>query len=317
MRISTASFYNASLPGIQSQQSAIARLNQQIATNQNYLAPKDNPVATNQIVALSESIALRNQYLSNIQKADLVLKEQETVLEGMHTALSNVKGLLYSISTSNDQTLRDQMAKQLADLYVHVKDLANSRDSSGNYIFAGYQTDTPPYIHDEDFLTPDDAVTPPELSEATTYVGDSGVRYVEIDSGQRIATNEILSGVFQIGGALDLLQAIDQAAIDLADPSIAQPTLTSSLQSYAGVVNTALDRLELTINSVVGRTVVLDDVKNAHLKFKLNDQNALGALQDLDQAAAIVELQQRQVSLQASMQAFSTVSGLSLFNYLR
>jgi flagellar hook-associated protein 3 FlgL len=320
MRISTTSFYTASLPAMQSQQSAIARLTQQIATDKNYLAPKDDPVATSRIMELSDSIALRNQYLANIQKAELALSEEETVLDEMHKALTDVQSLLYQISPSHDQARRDEIAQQLANLYIHIKDLANSKDSSGDYIFAGYQTDTLPFVHDEDYLTPDDAPTPPELSEVTTYAGDTGLRSVEIDAGRRVPINEILTNVFQVDAFdtadPDLLQAIDQAAIDLADPNIAQPMLQGNLDAYVGVVNTALDRMESTLNSVAGRMVELSDVKNTQESLKLTDQNALDEIQNLDETAAIVELQQRQVTLQASMQAFATVSELSLFNYL-
>ena len=314
MRISTASFYTASLPYIQSQQSSIARLNQQIATDQNYLAPKDNPVATSRIMELTDSIALRNQYLSNIQKAELALSEEETVLSEMHKALNQVQSLLYQISPSQDQTLRDQIAQQLGNLYLHIKDLANSKDSSGDYIFAGYQTDALPYVHSPDYPAGD------ATSDPTTYAGDTGLRNVEIDSGRRIAINEILTNVFQVDAFdtadPDLLQAVDQAAIDLADPAILQPTLQANLESYVGVVNTALDRLEVTLNSVAGRMVELNNVKETQKSLKLSAQNALDEIQNLDEASAIVELQQRQVTLQASMQAFATVSGLSLFNYL-
>lgn len=309
MRISTNSFYTASLPGIQSQQSAIARLNQQIASNQNFLAAKDDPVKTTQIAALADSIAVRNQYLSNIGKADLQLSEEGTVLEEMRSALSTVKSLLFQTGTTHDQALRTQMAKQIGDLYVHIKDLANSKDSFGNYIFAGFKTDTLPFNHSPSY--PGTADSPD-----ATYAGDAGVRAIAIDRAQTMQVSDTLTDVFQTGSATDLLEAMDQAAVDLADPSVTQPGLASNLEGYVGVVNTALDRLDVTLNAIAGRRVVLEDVKGTHLALKLNDENALGDIKELDQAAAIVELQQRQVALQSSMQAFSTVSGLSLFNFL-
>jgi flagellar hook-associated protein 3 FlgL len=309
MRISTASFFAASLTGIQSQQSSIARLNQQIASNQKYLAAKDNPVATSQIMSLTSSLAMREQYLANIQKADVVLKHEETVLEGLYTALSRAKTSLNQTSNSQDQGLRDQMAKDLANLYLHIKDLGNTRDSAGNYIFAGFQTDTLPFDHTPSYPTNAD-------SPDTVYAGDDGTRSIEINQGQRVQVSDTLTDVFQTGMDPDLLEAIDQAAVDLADQTVSQPTLATSLESFAAVVDTALSQLKVTLNSVAGRMTILNDVKETHQSLKLADQNALGDLKDLDQAAAIVELQQRQVSLQAAMQAFSNTSNLSLFNYL-
>jgi len=318
MRISTASFYTASLPYIQSQQSSIARLSQQIATDQNYLAPKDNPVATSRIMELTDSIAMRNQYLSNIQKAELSLNEEETVLDEMHKALTQVQSLLYQISPSHDQTLRDQIAQQLGNLYLHIKDLANSKDSSGDYIFAGFKTDALPYLHTP--VWPATSGDSPDTTYQGTLPADGGLRMVEIDQGRKIQTNDLIYDIFQVAGTAtggeDLLEAVDQAAVDLANTAIAQPLLQGNLEAYVGVVNTALDRLEVTLNSVAGRMVELNNVKETQKSLKLQDQNSLDEIQNLDEAAAIVELQQRQTTLQASMQAFATVSGLSLFNYL-
>lgn len=309
MRISTASFYNSSLPGIQSQQSEIARLNQQIASNKNYLAPKDNPVATSQILALTDSITLRDQYLNNIQKADLTLQQESTTLQGLYDALNNVKSVLQQSESTQDQSLRDQTAVQLANYYLHIKDLANSQDSTGNYIFAGSQTDTLPFEHTASYPSTAD-------SPDTIYAGDTSTRSIAINQEHHVQVSDTLTDVFQIGSTTDLLEAIDQAAVDLADGGVSQPTLDTMLESYLGVIDTALDELNVILNSVTGRMTVLNDTKETLQSLQLADQNALSDFQGLDQTAAILELQQRETTLEASMQAFSTISDLSLFKYL-
>ena len=52
------------------------------------------------------------------------------------------------------------------------------------------------------------------------------------------------------------------------------------------------------------------------LKLLLEEKNALSDMTQVDQAAAIVELQSRQTTLEAISRAYSLTSGLSLFNYL-
>lgn len=44
MRIDSVTFFTSGLVGIRDNQSAMARLNEQIATGQNFLAPKDDPL---------------------------------------------------------------------------------------------------------------------------------------------------------------------------------------------------------------------------------------------------------------------------------
>jgi hypothetical protein len=46
------------------------------------------------------------------------------------------------------------------------------------------------------------------------------------------------------------------------------------------------------------------------------ESNALGDLQQLDQAAAIMRLKTRQTSLEAAERAYAMTSSLSLFSYL-
>jgi len=64
------------------------------------------------------------------------------------------------------------------------------------------------------------------------------------------------------------------------------------------------------------RLQVLETQENRHLDTELATTTNLGQLQDLDYAKAISEFEQSQIALQASQQTFTTVQGLSLFNYI-
>ncbi|WP_159818328.1 flagellar hook-associated protein FlgL [Colwellia sp. 20A7] len=64
------------------------------------------------------------------------------------------------------------------------------------------------------------------------------------------------------------------------------------------------------------RLQVLETQENRHLDTELATAINLGQLQDLDYAKAISEFEQSQIALQASQQTFTTVQGLSLFNYI-
>ncbi|MDO6489380.1 flagellar hook-associated protein FlgL [Colwellia sp. 6_MG-2023] len=64
------------------------------------------------------------------------------------------------------------------------------------------------------------------------------------------------------------------------------------------------------------RLQVLETQENRHLDTELATAVNLGQLQDLDYAKAISEFEQSQIALQASQQTFTTVQGLSLFNYI-
>lgn len=314
MRISSATFYASTLSGIRDQQSAMARLNQQLGTNQRLLAPKDDPIAMTQVLSLSESIASRVQFQSNQQRAELALKQESTLLDELYDALSSVRQVITGTNAGNDQSLRDQAAATLAGLYTHIKDLANYRDANGEYIFAGYETATQPYVHAPAYnpASPGGAADSPDGA----YIGDAGLRRIEVERGRFIQVNDNLNTFMQAGGVSDLLELIDQAAIDLHDSVTPVATLQASLDAAYATMGTALDAARTMMTSVAGRMLEVSDVRTSTEQFLLQERNALGDLTELDQAAVIVELQQRQISLQAAESAFSLTSKLSLFNYL-
>ena len=305
MRVSSLSSSNASLAGIQDQQSNIARLSQQIATTQKYLATKDAPIETSQALALAEQIAVRKQYQSNQVNADLSIKEENTVLSELDKAISTARGIAMGANASQDQAARAQLATQLSNLYDHIKGLANSQDTSGNYLFAGYQTSTTPYAHSSVYS----GATAPQT---TTYSGDAGIRQVEIDTGRFIQTNDNLDTVMQSGTAGDLLKTIDDMAVGLRDGTATQASLNNA---YA-MLNSASDKLHVMQSSLAGRSLELSDTKASTQSLLQTGQDALGQVRNLDTAAAIVELQQRQVALSAAENAFSLTAKQSLFNYL-
>ena len=60
----------------------------------------------------------------------------------------------------------------------------------------------------------------------------------------------------------------------------------------------------------------LESQESKHLDVELNVSKGKSTIEDLDFAKAISEFEQSQIALQASQQTFSTVQGLSLFNYI-
>ncbi|MFN3594040.1 MAG: flagellar hook-associated protein FlgL, partial [Thiobacillaceae bacterium] len=234
MRVSSLTLSTATLAGIQNEQAAIARLTQQIAANQRILAPKDDPVRAARALELTDRIALREQHLANQDKARLALNYQSAVLQGIRQVLEHARGILMATSPSHDSSLREQYAQLIENDYRQLKGLANSRDPAGNYIFSGFKTNTEPYQHTQ--------VAPgPGPSGTTTYTGDAGARNIEIDLGRSVRVNDNLNDVIDAGGTTDLLQMIDQIAIDLRTPTLTQAQLDAAVSR----LNEALDDLGL------------------------------------------------------------------------
>lgn len=305
MRIDSLTYFNSSLGGIRDNQSAISRLNQQLAADQRVLQPKDDPVATEQILDLSNRVAARTQYASNQDRASISLKYESTVLDEMRNTLTQVKDLLAGTVAGSDTNLRNVVAQKIKGLANQLLDLSNTRDPGGNYIFGGFDTVNKPFANPLDgTLT------------ATTYGGTpspGGTRSIEVEVGRLVQVNDNLDTVFQHGVAgSDLLQELDDAITNLSATTTTQADITG----WMAVVDTAVGNLDTISYRVVAAYGEVDDVRSTSSSLKLVEQNALSDLQTLDKASAILELQNRQTVLEAAERAYALTSGLSLFNFL-
>lgn len=326
MRIDTLTYFSTSLSGIQQNQSAITRLNQQIATGMNLLAPKDDPLATEKVLYLSNRVATRTQHAANQDRAELALKYEQVVVQEMQKALNDARDLL-RISPYNNTELRNIHAEQLKGTFNHILGLLNSRDPAGNYIFAGYQTDTTPFVNTSLSTEPSTVQNTTYNSLAASTPGPNQFRSIEIEEGRSVQVNDNLSTVFLFtdnsfidpangAGATqadhDLLENLAYAIANLPSATIT----VDEINRLGTVIDKTLDRLALVEHRVAGAMSEVLDARETTKALLLQEKNALSDIQQVDQAAAIVELQLRQTTLEAASQAFAKTSGLSLFNYL-
>lgn len=316
MRISSYVYMNASLAGIREQQSGIARLSAQLAADRRILQPKDDPIAASRALDLSSSIAQRTQFATNQQQAKVAMNHEQTVLGGLANALDEVRAILMGgVSAANDPTLRQRYSLEMEGLYQQVKDIANTRDSSGRFIFAGYRETVAslqapntqvPFEHTQTATAP---------ANAASYGGDANTRSVLIDRNNRLrVTDDLDSTVMRAGDGLnlDLLQTLDQIVIDLKDPNITQATLNTRMDA----IQTSIGGLQLIQADLAARQVRLEEVTQTNAALLDIDKDALAKLQELDQAAAIIQLRQRETALQAAEQSFARTAELSLFSFL-
>jgi len=345
MRISSLSYFTSSLSGMQDNQSQIARLSEQIGSGQRMLAAKDDPLAAEKALQLSSQIAVREQYLANQQKATLSLDYETVVVKEMDKSLSDVRALLMQSSGSDMQSLRNQHAEILKNMYVHIKDLVNSYDSEGHFIFAGFNTSldstTPPFQHTQVYPT----IAAPG-SQPTTYIGtpdgaapsSQGVRSIIVGDGRSVQVSDNLENVIKFPapvnvpffdtaalpapGSLtnvatsDVFQALDQISIALRDTNLTTYQVNTAVNDVVNALTATLDRLSGIAQRVSAVSLELNDIRTSTEKLQVIEQNAFSDLTQVDKASAIVELQLRQTSLEAAQRAYAQTSSLSLFSYL-
>ncbi len=299
MRISTNTLYALGTASLQNQTLALIKTQQQIASGRRMQSPEDDPVGAAYVLDLKQIDAVNTQYQQNIAYARNALSLQETVLGSIGQVLQNAR--VVAVHAGNPTLSPGNLTALAAELrgrYAELLALANSSDGQGGYLFAGFQTTTQPFT---------------QTSGAAVYVGDQGVRKLQISASRQIEITSTGQEVFRPGvpGA-DPFETLENLITALNSGTVTPADITNALQGIDAALNNVL-----RVRAAVGaRLNELDATQDASEERGLQYRVAISNVEDLDYTKAITELTQRQVNLEAAQKSFLRVTGLSLFNYL-
>lgn len=183
MRISTQSFYEQSQTAMNSQQSSLLRVQQQIGAMTKILAPSDDPIGATRALAVSQSIALNKQYAASRSQATQTLSLEENALQSVTVILQNIKGLVvYGGGVMSDAD-RATIATTLRSNLEQLQGLANTDDGNGQFLFAGFKSGSAPFVKQAD--------------GSIQYAGDQGQRLVQVDVSRQMAASDDGRSIFQ------------------------------------------------------------------------------------------------------------------------
>ena len=184
MRISTQQYFDTSSAKYQDNYSGVVKAQDQASSGVRVQTAADDPVAAAQLLMLQQQKDMLGQYNGNITSLQNSLTNEESVLASINTAMQTASGLALqagNLKLSNDD--RKAIAAQVGALEDQVLGLLNTKDSSGNYMFSGAKTDTPPYSRNNDgTYTYQGDETPLSLqvsSNLTIAAGDTGKTLLE------------------------------------------------------------------------------------------------------------------------------------------
>ena len=157
------------------QQSALARLQNQVALGLRVSSPADDPIASVHILELQRAQSESEQFAKNSALAQNRLSLEEQAMVDTGNVMTRVRELV--IQAGNVGTLsnsdRESIATELAARLDELHDVANRQDGSGEYLFSGYSTKTKPFAGGE--------------GSPISYIADQGNRQLQISSTQRVA----------------------------------------------------------------------------------------------------------------------------------
>jgi len=306
MRISTAQMQDRSVTAMLERQSELSKTQQQVATGKRILVPSDDVLGTTQILAFNKVIETYKQFQENAGAAESRIKQEEAALTQTIDMLQRARELsVQGNNTSLGANERALIAVEVRAILGEMVSVANSADSNGEYIFAGFNVNTAPV-----------AVT--EVPAASglftyTYTGDLGQRNVQIGETRFIATEDNGQGVFMDvpvsgGGTQNIFETLEQFALALEG--------NTSTVNVPADLSLAMENLGIFRTQTGARLNAVDSYRALNDEILLQGQKALSAVEDLDYAEAISRLNLQLTGLQASQQSFTRIQNLSLFNFL-
>ncbi|MDE1181225.1 flagellar hook-associated protein FlgL [Paraburkholderia sp.] len=184
MRISSQQYYTMNVSAMSDQQAQLSQLYQQISSGVSLATPSDNPLGAAQAVQLSAVGTSLSQYTSNQSTALTSLQQEDTTLTSVNNVMQNIHTL---VLRAGDGSLNDgdrgSIATELTSLRSQLVTLANSTDSAGNYIFAGFQSTAQPFTENS--------------SGTVVYAGDAGNRTVQMTDTHAVQAGDNGITVFQ------------------------------------------------------------------------------------------------------------------------
>lgn len=303
MRISTSMVFTQGYTGIESNQYNVNKLQEQLSTQKRVVVPSDDPVASAQMLEVSQSEGRNLQFIKNGDTVESTLAISETSLNSANDLLSNLKSLAIQAGNGGLDTAQLQMIQiDVKERFNQLVSYGNATDGRGSYLYGGNSIDSPPFVADS--------------ALNVTYNGDTGRRDVQISAARQLPITEVGSAVY--GDA-----SSDTAVFDTVrdfynllgqDP---KPTdYADQLTTIIAGLDTAQVKMSTAQASIGARRSENETLQSVGEDLDVQYKSRISNLDDLDLAKTISDFTLAQTALQYSQLTFQKVSGLSLFNYL-
>lgn len=217
MRISTSQMYERGLSNLLTQQTRISKLQEQLSSGLRVQIPSDDPIAFAQIELMNQRLNMTELLQKNRQGAESILGIEEGILKDSITAVNRLKDIqVLAGNGAMSEDDRKSLAIEAQSLLNHLQDLANTKDTNGDYMFSGSQTTTQPFLLN--------------ASGQFIYQGDSTQRFQAITGSLQIPINDPGDGIFMQVPNGNGYFAIQQTAV---------PNIGTASVSTGSVINTS------------------------------------------------------------------------------
>jgi flagellar hook-associated protein 3 FlgL len=163
--------------------SALNQLESNISTTQDgissglaFSTASQDPVGAGLVAGYNQVLAQSQQYTSNGNSATGSLNTEDSALTQLQNQLQSLRDLALEANNATESPSDlSAIATQVQQIQQSILSVANTQDGTGNYIFAGYSTQTQPFA---------------QSTTGAIYSGDQGQRQVQIGAGQTVVVGD-------------------------------------------------------------------------------------------------------------------------------
>lgn len=292
MRITDQMIFRRGTRDVASQRSNLFDLQVQSATGQKFQSIDKDPVSAERVRMLREAKQAATHYETNITRSKTQLDTADTALSEATNLLIRAKEI--ALAMGNELTAppeRNISAQEVESLYESMLNVANA-EAAGEFIFAGYMTDTRPFLADG------------------TYAGDSNLKEVDVGPSSRAEVGVSGENAFTVAGGIDVFAEMENLRLALlADDDVGIQTAIGTLDTCIAQVTRARTDVGLKLN----RLDVSENVRQT-LEDSLTKEES--SVIDIDPVDTFMRLNETASALQEAMSVAQKVTSNSLLNHL-
>jgi flagellar hook-associated protein 3 FlgL len=176
MRVTQSLEQSQFLSAINQLESNLSTTQNQISTGLSFTTAAQNPVAAGQVTDFNQALTQSQQFVTNSNSAQTSLNTEGSALTQMQNSLQSLRDLALEANNSSEspQDL-SAIATQATQIQNTLLSIGNTQDGNGNFIFAGFSTQTQPFALS---------------ATGATFSGDQGQRQVQIAPGQTVVVGD-------------------------------------------------------------------------------------------------------------------------------
>lgn len=300
MRITQRAVSRTALLGLNTNLSAVTKLQQQLTSGKLISTASDSPTGTNRALQVRQDQSAALQHSRNISDGQSWQTETDSKLQAVIEHVHKVKQLTVQGMNTGSMSIaaREAIGVEVGQLRDSMLGLANAT-LNGRPVFGGPTLGSTAY----------DVAT-------GAYAGVGGADGVPVQPiMRRVSDSEQIridvTGPEAFGtGDSDLFAIVGRIAENVVgDPA----TLSVDLDALDG----ALDRLLDATAAVGARAARMDTAAQLNSDLQLTLTSQLMGIEDIDLAKTIMELNQTEVGYKAALQATAQVIQPTLLDFLR